>query len=90
MGSRQDYSEATSLEVDNEIKDIIVNAYSNAINLLKENEKALHDLAKLLLDKEVVDAKDLDEILNPPSSNDSTPDVSGFNPHATTAFNKIN
>ncbi|MEC9381542.1 MAG: ATP-dependent zinc metalloprotease FtsH [Thermodesulfobacteriota bacterium] len=90
MGSRQDYSEATSLEVDNEIKDIIVNAYSNAINLLKENEKALHALAKLLLDKEVVDAKDLDEILNPPSSNDSTPDVSGFSPHATTAFNKIN
>ena len=90
MGSRQDYSEATSLEVDNEIKDIIVNAYSNAINLLKENEKALHALAKLLLDKEVVDAKDLDEILNPPSSNDSTPDVSGFSPHTTTAFNKIN
>ena len=90
MGSRQDYSEATSFEVDNEIKDIIVNAYSNAINLLKENEKALHALAKLLLDKEVVDAKDLDEILNPPSSNDSTPDVSGFSPHTTTAFNKIN
>ena len=90
MGSRQDYSEATSFEVDNEIKDIIVNAYSNAINLLKENEKVLHTLAKLLLDKEVVDAKDLDEILNPPSSNDSTPDVSGFSPHTTTAFNKIN
>ena len=42
MSSRQDYSEATSLEVDKEIKDIIVNAYNNAINLLKENEKLVH------------------------------------------------
>ena len=56
MSSRKDYSEATSLEIDSEIKGIIVNAYSKAIGLLKENEKILHDLAKLLLEREVVDA----------------------------------
>tara|TARA_B100000686_G_scaffold65985_1_gene71119 strand:+ start:2279 stop:4147 length:1869 start_codon:yes stop_codon:yes gene_type:complete len=89
MSSRQDYSEATSLEVDKEIKDIIVNAYNNAINLLKENEKSLHKLAKLLLEKEVVEAKDLDEIIKPSSPEDTPPDLTGFNPHTTTAFNKI-
>ena len=89
MSSRQDYSEATSLEVDKEIKDIIVNAYNNAINLLKENEKSLHKLAKLLLEKEVVEAKDLDEVIKPSSPEDTPPDLTGFNPHTTTAFNKI-
>ena len=89
MSSRQDYSEATSLEVDKEIKDIIVNAYNNAINLLKENEKSLHKLAKLLLEKEVVEAKDLDEVIKPSSPEDTPPDMTGFNPHTTTAFNKI-
>ena len=89
MSSRQDYSEATSLEVDKEIKDIILNAYNNAINLLKENEKSLHKLAKLLLEKEVVEAKDLDEIIKPSSPEDTPPDLTGFNPHTTTAFNKI-
>ena len=89
MSSRQDYSEATSLEVDKEIKDIILNAYNNAINLLKENEKSLHKLAKLLLEKEVVEAKDLDEVIKPSSPEDTPPDLTGFNPHTTTAFNKI-
>ena len=89
MSSRQDYSEATSLEVDKEIKDLIVNAYNNAINLLKENEKSLHKLAKLLLEKEVVEAKDLDEVIKPSSPEDTPPDLTGFNPHTTTAFNKI-
>ena len=37
MSSRTDYGEATSLEVDSEIKQILVAQYNYAINLLKDN-----------------------------------------------------
>ena len=105
MSSRTDYGEATSLEVDSEIKQILVAQYNYAINLLKDNEKILHDLANLLLETESVDAKQLDELLgnkNPstppddttsgtPSSSDNknTNDWSSFNPGTTTALENI-
>ena len=92
MSSRKDYSEATSLEIDSEIKGIIVNAYSKAIGLLKENEKILHDLAKLLLEREVVDAKELDNLLKADTSKESTSgssEIPSFQPDPTVAFKKI-
>ena len=105
MSSRTDYGEATSLEVDSEIKQILVAQYNYAINLLKDNEKILHDLANLLLETESVDAKQLDELLGnknpstPPddttsgtpssSENKNTNDWSSFNPGTTTALENI-
>ena len=105
MSSRTDYGEATSLEVDSEIKQILVAQYNYAINLLKDNEKILHDLANLLLETESVDAKQLDELLGnknpstPPddttsgtpssSENKNTNDWGSFNPGTTTALENI-
>ena len=104
MSSSNDHSEATSIEVDNEVKEIIVNANSEAVNLLKTNEKHLHDLANLLLEKETVDSKELDELLGIDSSSDlnisndaktekkqKNEDSSwqGINPETTTAFSDI-
>ena len=81
MSSRTDYSEATSLEVDSEIKQIIVNQYDYAVNLLKENEQILHDLANLLLETETVNAKQLDELLGAePSSEPPKDETSGGAP----------
>ena len=104
MSSSNDHSEATSIEVDNEVREIIVNANSEAVNLLKTNEKHLHDLANLLLEKETVDSKELDELLGIDSSSDlnisndaktekkqKNEDSSwqGINPETTTAFSDI-
>ena len=104
MSSSNDHSEATSIEVDNEVREIIVNANSEAVSLLKTNEKYLHDLANLLLEKETVDSKELDELLGINSSNDlnvskntkteskqKNEDSSwqGINPETTTAFSDI-
>ena len=92
ISSRKDYSEATSLDIDSEIKGIIVNAYGKAVDLLKENEKTLHDLAKLLLEKEVVDAKDLDNLLRPDSSKEpssASSELPSFQPDPAVAFKKI-
>ncbi|MDG2006012.1 MAG: ATP-dependent zinc metalloprotease FtsH [Thermodesulfobacteriota bacteirum] len=81
MSSKTDYSEATSLEVDSEIKQIIVNQYDYAVNLLKENEQILHDLANLLLETETVNAKQLDELLGAePSSKPPKDETSGGAP----------
>lgn len=81
MSSKTDYSEATSLEVDSEIKQIIVNQYDYAVNLLKENEQILHDLANLLLETETVNAKQLDELLGvEPSSEPPKDETSGGAP----------
>ena len=104
MASGADHSEATSIEVDNEIKNIITNANTEAFDLLKQNEKHLHDLANLLLEKEVVDSKELDELLGltaPDTPNDNgsgeksaekNNDSSwqGINPETTTAFTDVN
>jgi cell division protease FtsH len=92
MSSRKDYSEATSLDIDSEIKGIIVDAYGKAVDLLKENEKTLHDLAKLLLEKEVVDAKELDNLLRPDSSKEpssGSSELPSFQPDPAVAFKKI-
>lgn len=59
----KDYSEATALEIDNEVKRIVNESYRKAKALLEENLDLLHKLAEVLLDKEVVDGKELDELV---------------------------
>jgi cell division protease FtsH len=59
----KDYSEATALEIDNEIKRIVNESYRKAKTLLEENLDLLHKLAEVLLDKEVVDGKELDDLV---------------------------
>jgi cell division protease FtsH len=59
----KDYSEATALEIDNEVKRIVNESYRKAKILLEDNLDLLHKLAEVLLDKEVVDGKELDELV---------------------------
>jgi cell division protease FtsH len=59
----KDYSEATAMEIDDEIKKIVTDNYKKAKTVLEENVDLLHKLAEVLLDKEVVDGKELDELV---------------------------
>ncbi len=59
----KDYSEETAVAIDNEIKRIVNENYEKSNKLLTENIDLLHKLSNLLLDKEVVDAKELDELV---------------------------
>jgi len=63
ISRHNDYSEATALEIDTEIKRIVSENYDKAINLLKQNVNILHKLAELLLQKEVIDSKELDSLV---------------------------
>jgi cell division protease FtsH len=51
----QDYSDYLAKEIDDEINMLIENAYSDATKILKKNKKALVEISKILLDKEVID-----------------------------------
>jgi cell division protease FtsH len=59
----QDYSEATALKIDAEIKRIVAEQYERATKLLTERRKELVAVAEALLEHEVLDATELGEIM---------------------------
>ena len=64
--SSREYSEETAKEIDEEVKHIIDEAYTRAKRILVQNEARLKKLANLLLEKEVVEEKDLKKVLGKP------------------------
>jgi cell division protease FtsH len=61
--SAKEYSEETARLIDGEIKQILSEAHTKARDILVAHRAALEELAKLLLDKEVVDRPALQAIL---------------------------
>ncbi len=57
-------SSATSSKIDDEVLKIIKDAHEKAINILRENESKLHELASYLLEKETITGDEFMEILN--------------------------
>jgi cell division protease FtsH len=64
IAQHRDYSEATAQKIDEEINRLIKNSYGRAKTVLKENLDILHKLAELLLEKETVMGKELDELIH--------------------------
>ena len=62
-GSSKNYGHDISKTIDQEIKNFVFNAETNADNLLKNKEQELHNLAQALLDYETVDSKQLPKAL---------------------------
>ncbi len=58
-----EFSEATAIEIDREIKRIVETCYSRAKQIITENMDKLHKLAKALLEKEVLEGNEIDEVL---------------------------
>ena len=63
IARHKDYSEKTSQLIDEEIKRVVADAYSIARRLLEENRETLNRLAERLLQKEVLDRKEIEEIM---------------------------
>jgi len=61
---RSDYSESTAKEIDIEIKKIIDMCYERSKRLVQENKDKLDKIASALLVKEVLDGKELSEIVH--------------------------
>jgi cell division protease FtsH len=60
----RDYSEKTAIEIDEEVKEIIRKAENRAEKILLENIDLLHKLSKELLEREILDAEEIDAIIN--------------------------
>ena len=64
IAQHRDYSEATAQKIDEEINTLIKNSYERSRTVLKENLDILHKLAEVLLEKETVLGKELDELIH--------------------------
>ena len=64
FGHQRDYSEQVAFEIDEEIKRIVDERYELAKRLLTENRDMLESISRELLDKETIDEKEFDEIMN--------------------------
>ncbi len=59
----REYSEETALQIDNEVRDIIMGSMENARTILTEKSEALHQLAGALIEKESLNAMEIKEII---------------------------
>ena len=64
FGHHRDYSEQVAFEIDSEIKRIVDERYALAKSLLNENRDMLEAISRELLDKETLDEKEFEEIMN--------------------------
>ncbi len=65
LGSRtKDYSEATAIEIDAEVRRIVSEQYGKAKAILEERRKVLENMAEALIEYETLDVADVDVIMN--------------------------
>jgi cell division protease FtsH len=63
IAQHRDYSEETARLIDNEIRAIVTQSYEKAKDILHRNMTVLHQLANSLLEKEVLDSRQIDSIM---------------------------
>jgi cell division protease FtsH len=73
IATKRDFSEQVALEIDLEIKRLVSENYERAKRLLTENMVSLKALAQALLEKEVLDAPEIDQILMQGSAPQTVP-----------------
>ncbi|WP_347278056.1 ATP-dependent zinc metalloprotease FtsH3 [Alkalinema sp. FACHB-956] len=61
--SERDFSEETAATVDDEVRNLVDQAYRRCKQVLTENRHILDKLAAMLIEKETVDAEELQELL---------------------------
>lgn len=68
FGSRRDFSEQVALEIDKEVKRLVVEAYERTTRMLTEHIHTLRAIAEALLEKEVLDGIEIEQIVQRSSS----------------------
>ncbi|MFH2043732.1 MAG: ATP-dependent zinc metalloprotease FtsH [Pseudomonadota bacterium] len=63
ISQHRDYSEETARRIDAEISKLIKKSYSTAKQILNDHMDILHKLAEILIEKETVMGKELDELI---------------------------
>ncbi len=70
MGHVKNYSESTAVDIDNEIRRIVIENYEITKKLLKDHQEQLIALSELLLEKETLDSDEVIKVVFP----DGAPD----------------
>lgn len=63
IAQHRDYSERTAVEIDEEVKRMVIESYERAKKLLNDNFKALTAIAEALLDKETLNGNEIDTVI---------------------------
>lgn len=63
FAQHRDYSEETAQKIDQEVNNIVASNYEKTYNLMNNNLEMLNKLANALLEKETLDASEIDEII---------------------------
>jgi len=63
FGKPKEHSESMQIEIDSEVRSILDEAYKRARKILTENVEVLHRMSKAVLERETLDAEELDIIL---------------------------
>ncbi len=63
MTRHREYSEATAVRIDQEIRRIVQNAADHADKILKDNLESLHHLAKALIEREILDSEEIEMVM---------------------------
>ena len=63
FSQHRDYSEETARLIDDEVRALVTKSYEKAKDILEKNLNTLHQLAKALLEKEVLDSQQIDRII---------------------------
>jgi cell division protease FtsH len=64
IARHQDYSERTAMEIDSEVRRLIMDNYERAKEMIQRRLETLHALAEALLEREVLDGPEVDVIVN--------------------------
>ena len=63
IAQHRDYSESTAISIDEEVRRIVDEAYNTAKAILQEHEDLLHKISETLIEKETLDGKEIDAII---------------------------
>jgi cell division protease FtsH len=63
IAAERDFSEDTAAAIDEEVSQLVAEAYRRATEVLSANRPVLDELAAILVEKETVDAEELQELL---------------------------
>ena len=63
IASDRDFSDSTAATIDEEVRKLVDEAYQRAKDVLVSNKHVLDKLAEMLIEKETVDAEELQEVL---------------------------
>ncbi|MEE2788466.1 MAG: cell division protein FtsH, partial [Myxococcota bacterium] len=86
INQSRDYAESTAIEIDAEVKRIVMEGYTKARTLLTENIDKLKTLAEALLERETIGAEEVDLVLEgqalPPVQKEAAPTQGARKPKA--------